>query len=90
MLSDADVGLVLDLLDAGMPYAQIAAKFQVSKSCVAHISSGRRRCQTVDRYVPPSVRDRPIPTERKRGKAVTEPAVNQAAVDLQNAINSWR
>lgn len=45
-LSDADVGAVFDLLDAGLGYAAIARKFDVSKSCIQKIATGRTRCQT--------------------------------------------
>ena len=54
-LLDAEVDQVLALLEAGLSYAQVAAKFDVSKSCVAHIATGRRRGQTVARLVRVSV-----------------------------------
>lgn len=50
-LTDAEVDLVLELLADGMSLAQVAEKMDVSKSCIAHISSGRRRGQLVDRIV---------------------------------------
>lgn len=50
-LLDNEVNLVLDLLEAGMSYAEVAQKFDVSKSCVAHIATGRRRGQSVYRVV---------------------------------------
>lgn len=54
-LLDREVDLVLDLLDSGMSYAAVAGKMDVSKSCVAHIASGRRRSQVVVRVVRVSV-----------------------------------
>jgi hypothetical protein len=42
-LTDHDVDLILALADGGMSYAQIAQKFEVSKSCVQHVVSGRNR-----------------------------------------------
>lgn len=54
-LLDSEVDQVLALLDAGLSYAQVAEKFDVSKSCVAHIATGRRRSQIIDRTVRVSV-----------------------------------
>lgn len=54
-LLDSEVDQVLFLVESGMSYAQVAAKFEVSKSCVAHIASGRRRGQAVARTVRVSV-----------------------------------
>lgn len=54
-LLDREVDLVLDLLASGLSYAQVAEKFEVSKSCVAHIATGRRRGQPVGRLVRVSV-----------------------------------
>lgn len=54
-LLDREVDLVLDLLDSGLSYAAVALKMDVSKSCVAHIASGRRRSQVVVRTVRVSV-----------------------------------
>jgi hypothetical protein len=54
-LLDCEVHLALELLDAGLSYAEVAAKFDVSKSCIAHIATGRRRAQLVDRLVRVSV-----------------------------------
>jgi len=45
------------LLEAGLSYAEVAVKFEVSKSCVAHIANGRRRCQVTERLVRVSVSD---------------------------------
>jgi len=44
-LLDDEVDLVLELVESGMSYAQVALKMDVSKSCVAHIATGRRRSQ---------------------------------------------
>lgn len=54
-LLDREVQQVLDLLDAGLSYAEVARKFDVSKSCIAHIATGRRRGQVVVRLVRVSV-----------------------------------
>lgn len=54
-LLDEEVDQVLALLDAGLSYAQVAEKFEVSKSCIAHIATGRRRGQLVCRVVRVSV-----------------------------------
>jgi DNA-binding NarL/FixJ family response regulator len=54
-LLDSEVDLVLDLLESGLSYAKIAEKFEVSKSCIAHIATGRRRGQWVQRTVRVSV-----------------------------------
>lgn len=50
-LLDAEVDQVLELIADGYSYAAVAEKMDVSKSCVAHIASGRRRSQTVARVV---------------------------------------
>ena len=54
-LLDSEVDQVLDLLEAGLSYAEVAIKFDVSKSCIAHIATGRRRGQVVARVVRVSV-----------------------------------
>lgn len=54
-LLDSEVDQVLELIESGMSYARIAEKFQISKSCVGHYASGRRRCQTPARYAVVSV-----------------------------------
>jgi predicted transcriptional regulator len=46
-LTDHEVELVLSLIDGGMTVRQVADKFEVSKSCIWHIITGRRRCQIV-------------------------------------------
>lgn len=56
-LLDHEVDQVLELLDAGLSYSKVADKFDVSKSCVAHIATGRRRGQAVARVVRVSVID---------------------------------
>lgn len=55
-LLDREVDQILELLDAGLSYAAIADKFDVSKSCISHIASGRRRAQAVHRVVRVSVK----------------------------------
>jgi hypothetical protein len=45
VLSDHDVGLLLELRDEGYSYAWLAGKFEVSKSCVAKICRGEHRAQ---------------------------------------------
>lgn len=45
ILTDHDVGLVMELLDDGYSYGWIAGKMEVSKSCIAHIAKGRTRSQ---------------------------------------------
>lgn len=54
-LLDYEVEQVLELLGAGLSYAEVARKFDVSKSCIAHIAAARRRCQTVARKLRVSV-----------------------------------
>ena len=54
-LLDHEVEQVLALLDAGLSYAAVASKFDVSKSCIAHIASGRRRGQPVARVARVSI-----------------------------------
>ncbi len=54
-LLDAEVEQVLDLLDGGLSYSAVAAKMDVSKSCVQHIANGSRRSQIVARVVKVSV-----------------------------------
>ena len=54
-LLDYEVEQVLALLDAGLSFAEVARKFDVSKSCIAHIAAGRRRCQAVVRRLRVSV-----------------------------------
>lgn len=54
-LTDAEVDLVLSLLDDGLSYSQVAEKMDVSKSCIAHIATGRRRSQVAVRVLRVSV-----------------------------------
>jgi DNA-binding NarL/FixJ family response regulator len=56
-LLDHEVEQVLELLDAGLSYAEVAAKFEVSKSCIAHIASGRRRGQAIAKVLRVSVKE---------------------------------
>lgn len=57
LLLDCEVDQVLALLEGGLSYAEVARKFEVSKSCVAHIATGRRRSQSTARTVRVSVTD---------------------------------
>lgn len=50
-LTDHEAELLVGLVEGGMSLAQAAAKFDVSKSCAAHIVSGRRRGQVAVRVV---------------------------------------
>ncbi len=56
-LLDHEVEQVLELLDAGLSYAEVGAKFDVSKSCIAHIASGRRRGQAIAKVLRVSVNE---------------------------------
>lgn len=58
LLLDVEVDQVHALVEEGLSYAQVAEKFGVSKSCIAHIATGRRRCQTPARLVEVSVGER--------------------------------
>lgn len=55
LLLDWEVDQVHELIESGFSYSQVAEKFGVSKSCIGHIASGRRRCQTAARFVEVSV-----------------------------------
>lgn len=48
--SNGEVAAVLALRDQGLTYSQIAKACEMPKSTVACICSGKRRCQTPDRY----------------------------------------
>jgi hypothetical protein len=50
-LLDYEVEQLVALVEAGLTYAAVAEKFEVSKSCVAHIVTGRRRGQAASRMV---------------------------------------
>ena len=54
-LLDSEVEQVIALHEAGLSYSQIADKMDLSKSGVAHMISGRRRCQVAVRLVRVSV-----------------------------------
>lgn len=51
VLTDAEVDLVFGLIEDGLSYSLIAEKFEVSKSCIGHLASGRRRSQTPAKWV---------------------------------------
>jgi transposase len=58
-LTDHDVELILALVDEGLSYTEVAEKFEVSKSCIQHLVSGRNRGQWAARMIRVSVsRDR--------------------------------
>lgn len=54
-LLDHEVDQVLALLEAGLSYAAVAEKMDVSKSCIAHIATGRRRGQPIGKVLRVSV-----------------------------------
>jgi DNA-binding NarL/FixJ family response regulator len=56
-LLDSEIDQVLDLVDAGFSYSQIAEKMGMSKSGVQKIANGSRRCQTAARFKTVSVND---------------------------------
>lgn len=95
-LLDREIDMVFDLREAGMSYSQIATKMGISKSCVAHVIKGRRRCQLPERWVQLS----PIPvvvrTPKRRGRPPTKskpvhaPAVPEGVAELQSAMRAWR
>lgn len=51
VLSDHEVDLMFELREGGMSIGCVARVMEVSKSCAAHILSGRRRAQVVARFV---------------------------------------
>lgn len=56
-LLDSEVDQVLDLVESGFSYAQVAEKMGLSKSGVQKIANGSRRCQTPARFKTVSVTD---------------------------------
>lgn len=50
-LTNNDVELIFQLREDGFTYSQIAVKFDVSKSCIAHIINGLRRGQQVAYFI---------------------------------------
>ena len=50
VLTNAEVELLLQMRDEGMSYGQLAVSFEVSKSTIQSICTGRRRCQIVARH----------------------------------------
>jgi predicted DNA-binding protein (UPF0251 family) len=54
-LTDHDVDLIRALVAEGLSYTDVAEKFEVSKSCIQHIVSGRNRGQWADRLIRVSV-----------------------------------
>lgn len=65
-LTDHEVELLLRLRDEGWSYNRLADKFEISKSSVAHICRGERRCQTPAGYK--SVKKRCTYSNRKEGQ----------------------
>lgn len=51
VLSDHEVQLLLEMRGEGFSYEWLSAKFEVSKSCVQKICTGRSRTQVPARYV---------------------------------------
>lgn len=47
VLTDQEVGWLLELREEGFSLSWLAGKFEVSKSCVAKICRGEHRAQTV-------------------------------------------
>lgn len=50
-LTDHDCDLIIQLAEQGMSYSTIADKFDVTKGCICHIVTGRRRGQSIAREV---------------------------------------
>lgn len=50
-LTDHEVELLLSLREQGFSLGWLARKFEVSKSCVQHVCSGRNRSHLVVRFV---------------------------------------
>ena len=50
LISDHDVELIRELAEGGMRYAEIAAKFEISKVTVGRICRYERRGQTVEKF----------------------------------------
>lgn len=46
VLTDHEVGLLMELRDEGYSYSSLAVVFEISKGAVAKILTGQRRCQT--------------------------------------------
>jgi len=49
-LTNHEVELILELREQCLSYAEIAAKFDISKSTVRDICTGKRRCQCAFRW----------------------------------------
>lgn len=50
-LTNHEVDLTLELLDAGLSERQVAEKMEMSRRWVRDIKSGRRRCQSAADFV---------------------------------------
>jgi len=49
-LTNHEVDLILELREQCLSYAEIASKFDISKSTVRDICTGKRRCQCAFRW----------------------------------------
>lgn len=50
VLTDHEVGLLIELRDEAFSYGRLSAIFEVSKSCVFRICTGKSRAQTPANY----------------------------------------
>ena len=94
-LSDAEVDLIHELREAGMSYGELAARFGVSKSCIAHILTGRRRGEVPATWVPRPVKPAAPRKRTRTNKRPSQPAEQaaepQGAVLFQQQLNAaWR
>lgn len=86
-LSDAEVELVHGLRESGLSLAKIAEKMSVSKACVAHICSGRRRGQIVERWVL-AMPSKPSSGSKSRWRP--KAPVEDPVLVLQDGLQGWR
>lgn len=56
VLTDNEVDVLLELRDEGWGYKRLARHFDVARTTVRNICSGKYRSQTAERYVPARVR----------------------------------
>lgn len=95
-LLDHEIDMVFELRESGMSYSHIATKMGISKSSVAHICKGRRRCQTPERWVQlvplPASERAPRPRGRPptKVKPVQTPALPEGVAELESAMRTWR
>ncbi|QDF96781.1 hypothetical protein CJ010_09690 [Azoarcus sp. DD4] len=69
LLTDHEIDLVHELREAGLSLSQIAQRMECSKSCIAHVISGRRRGQTPVAWVQPG---QPAPARPAPASAVRD------------------